>query len=165
MKDKNDENLKALFEKFITSDEASAAAEDIARTDEIFDKNPAPEPDDMVLAEIKAELAMRLPARRKTILLRKIYSVAAIILIAIFAGIRFFSFDSTLPMRQAASITIGAIDWDNDDSELASLDAEIKELENEFAAIRLDEYDLQNGSDVEEMEIELITIETDFWKG
>jgi len=64
MDDRNQENLRELFEKFFDAEQAEGCVEDIQKAEQIFREHPAPEPDDMLIANIKAEIAMRLQAGR-----------------------------------------------------------------------------------------------------
>src|SRR4030042_5448813 len=93
MDDENEENLKELFERFFDAEQAKKCIEDIEKGEQILRQYPAPEPGDMLVANIKAEIAMRLPARKATLhrrfLLETVAAAAAIILIA-FVGLRFF---------------------------------------------------------------------------
>ena len=64
MNSRNEENLKELFETFLDAEQAESCTEDVQKAEEILRKHPAPEPDDMLIANIKAEIAMHLPAKR-----------------------------------------------------------------------------------------------------
>jgi hypothetical protein len=64
MNNQNQENLKELFEKFLYTKHAQRYVEDVQKAEEILREHSAPEPDDMLIANIKAEIAMRLPVRR-----------------------------------------------------------------------------------------------------
>ncbi|MHC4594656.1 MAG: hypothetical protein ACYS19_06890, partial [Planctomycetota bacterium] len=64
MNGQNKENLKELFERFADAEQAEKCVEDVQKAEQILREYPAPEPDDMLIANIKAEIAMRLPARR-----------------------------------------------------------------------------------------------------
>ncbi len=76
MNDENQENLKDLFEKFLDAEQAESCAEDVQKAEEILREHPAPEPDAMLIANIKAEIAMRLPAKRAYVFKHIAYKVA-----------------------------------------------------------------------------------------
>jgi len=170
MSDEKSENLEQLLSKFFDPRQADEIAEDIKQGEQILHTNPAPEPANSVTANIKAEIAKR-PAERKTIgsrrALYKAAAVAAGFIIAAFIGVHFF-----VPTQhdQSVAATMPKIIWEStdlstDDPELAVLTAEIQELENSVIALSLNGHDRENETLITELEMELIEIETDFWKG
>ena len=56
MNSQNDENLKELFERFLSAEQAESGVEDIQKGEQILRQHPAPEPDSMLIANIKAAL-------------------------------------------------------------------------------------------------------------
>ena len=52
-----------------------------------------------------------------------------------------------------------------DDAELAVLNAEIDQLENELIALRLGETGGNGTGELTELEMELIVVDNEFWKG
>jgi hypothetical protein len=87
-----DENLRELIEKFVDAKNAQAYLEDIEAGERILREYPAPEPDDMVLANIKANIALhKLPQRRVTFRKRLFEALAIAASIAIIAIISFSS--------------------------------------------------------------------------
>ena len=78
MNERNEENLKELFEKFVSSEQAERGAEDIRKGEEILREHPAPEPDGEVIAGIKAQIAMELLGRKRRVSKRVVYKVAAV---------------------------------------------------------------------------------------
>ncbi len=174
MEDRNQENLRELFEKFFDAEQAESCVEDIQKAEQIFSEHPAPEPDDMLIANIKAEIAMRLQARRAHRFRRIIYEVvgaAAAILIVAAVSLQLFQNDtptngevvsiaSLIPTELWISNNIAA-----DDEDLAAFTAQIEQIENEMQALQSGE-DTGNGdSTIAELEMELIEINRDFWKG
>ncbi|NQT01361.1 MAG: hypothetical protein HQ580_05035, partial [Planctomycetes bacterium] len=121
MNSRNDENLKKLFERFLSSEQAESSVEDIQKAEQILREHPAPEPDSMLIADIKAEIAMHLPARRtvtfKHLAYRVVYAAAAIMVIA---AIGLTVFDNEA--REPAPIIPTAI-WESDD--IATDDADL----------------------------------------
>jgi hypothetical protein len=174
MNGRNDENLKELFEKFIDAEQAEKYAEDVQKAEQILREHPAPEPDDMLIANIKAEIAMRLPAGRTGVFKQIAYktvSVAAAVIFLTAIGLRLFDKGGVETNgAQYASIIPTAI-WESDD--IAAADAnlviftvEIEQIENELLALQLGEDDGNGDSSITELEMELIEINnSDFWKG
>jgi hypothetical protein len=169
MNSQNDENLKELFERFMSAEQAESGIEDIQKAEQILREHPAPEPDDMLIANIKAEMAMRLPAKRTNLFMkiayRTAYAAAAIMIIAV---VSLSLFDNKSDPAQYTSLMPTAI-WESDDittddADLAIYTIEIEQIEDELLALHLGE-DISNGdSSLSELEMELVAINNDFWK-
>lgn len=172
MNSQNEENLKELFEKFFTDEEAQRAVEDIQKAEQILREHPAPEPDDILIANIKAEIAMRLPPRRAGVFRRIAYKAAAVAAaVIIVAAICVSLLEKADESEKAvyASIIPPAI-WESDDIvtddvDLATLTAEIEQIEDEVLALQWGENGGNGDRAVTELEMELIEIDSDFWKG
>lgn len=172
MNSQNDENLKELFEKFMSAEQAESGVEDIQKAEQILRDHPAPEPDSMLIANIKAEIAMRLPAKRTNtytkIAYRAAYAAAAIMIITAISLSLFDNVPSETGRVQYASIIPTAI-WESDDittddADLAIFTIEIEQIEDELRSLQLGE-DISNGdSSLSELEMELVAINNDFWK-
>ena len=174
MKNNKKENLKELFEKFLDSNKAQQAAEDINRAGEILEKYPVPAPSAQLLEGIKAQVAVKAAARRKAIVFRRIAyrvaAIAAVVIITISVGIKLFEKETPVLQTLALDMAIPATIWDSDnladdDDHSAILVAEIEQIERDLLALQLDE----NGSNglpiVEVLEMELNEINGNFWKG
>ena len=172
MNSQNDENLKELFEKFLSAEQAESGVEDIQKAEQILRQHPAPEPDSMLIADIKAEIAMRLPAKRTNvytkIAYRAAYAAAAIMIITA-VSLSLFDPPPIEPGQvQYASIMPTAI-WESDDittddTDLAIFTIEIEQIEDELRSLQSGE-DISNGdSSLSELEMELVAINNDFWK-
>ena len=174
MKNNKKENLKELFERFFDSNKAQRAAEDIDNAEQILEKYPAPAPAAQLLQNIKAQVAIKAAAHRKTIAFRRftyrIAAVAAVIVIMTLAGIKLFEKETPASKTFALDMAIPVTTWDSnnlaeDDDHSATLVAEIEQIERDLLALQLDE----NGSNglpvVEVLEMELNEIDSDFWKG
>jgi hypothetical protein len=173
MEHRNQENLRELFGKFFDAERAESCVEDIRKAEQMLREHPAPEPDDMLIANIKAEIAMRLSASRAHRFRRIIYEVAGVAAaILIVAAVSLQLFEKGAPMHGEvvyASLLPTAI-WESDDitaddDDLAVFSAQIEQIEDEVT-------DLQSGKDtgngdstIAELEMELIEINSDFWKG
>jgi len=174
MDDRNHENLRELFEKFFNAEQAESCVEDIQKAEQIFREHPAPEPDNMLIVNIKAEIAMRLQASRAHRIKRIIYEVvgaAAVILFVAAVGVQLFEKAPPPPgeVFNNASLIPTAIwighDITADDEDLAVFTAQIEQIEDEVMALQSGE-DTGNGdSTLTELEMELIEINSDFWKG
>ncbi|MGB2862048.1 MAG: hypothetical protein WBC05_01875 [Sedimentisphaerales bacterium] len=173
MDGRNQENLRELFEKFFDAEQAESCVEDIQKAEQIFREHPAPEPDDMLIANIKAEIAMRLQAARAHRFRRILYEVAGIaaaIIIVAAVSLQLFEKDTTGPGDVVYASLIPTAIWESDDitaddEDLAVFTAQIEQIEDEVLALQSGE-DTGNGdSTIAELEMELIEINSDFWKG
>lgn len=174
MNDVNREDLKELFGEFLDAEQAESCAEDVQKAEEILRVHPAPEPDDMLIANIKAEIAMRLPSGKTYVFKQiayKVVGIAAAVIILTAIGLRLLDKGGVEsgPV-QYASIIPTAI-WESDDiaaadANLAIFTVEIEQIENELLALQLGEDDGNGDRSVAELEMELIEINnSDFWKG
>ncbi len=173
MENRNHENLRELFEKFFDAEQAESCVEDVQKAEQIFREHPAPEPDDMLIANIKAEIAMRLQAARAHRFRRIIYEVAgaaAAIIIVAAVSLQLFEKDAPGPGGTVYASLIPTAIWESDDiaaddEDLAVFTAQIEQIEDEVQALQSGE-DTGNGdSTIAELEMELIEINSDFWKG
>ena len=172
MEDRKQENLRELFEKFFDAEQAKNCIEDIRKAERILREYPAPEPDDMLIANIKAEIAMRLPVARAHRIRRIIYEVvgaAAVILLVASVGLQLLEKDPPGGTVNYAALIPTELWISNDitvdDEDLAVFTAQIEQIEDEVTALQSGE-DTGNGdSTLVELEMELIAINSDFWKG
>ena len=173
MDEQKRENLKELFEKFFDAEQAQKQLEDVREAERIIEQYPAPEPDDMLIANIKAEIAMRLPAQRTHIYNRTVYriaSVAAAIIILAAIGLNVFEKDITEQQPVARADIIPRAIWDSediviDDMDLANYATQIDQIESDFMALQAGEDGFEGDNTIMELELELMETEGDFWKG
>ena len=166
----DNENLNELLGRFFEGQEASKAADDLWAGREIFETYSAPAPDAETIKNIKAQVSQRLTAKTRRAEYTSIayhVAIAASIVIVALAGSRFFEQRETAPIKTANAIA-GQI-WEdetmNGDIQLAYLTAEIEDIEETLLLTRLDEYEEENSSILDEIEIEMISMNGDFWKG
>jgi hypothetical protein len=172
MNGRNDENLKELFERFQSAEQAGSSVEDIRKAEQFIRDHPAPEPDDMLIADIKAEIAMRLPAKRANVFMKigskAAYAAAAIMIISAIS-LSLFN-DKT---RESGPVQYGSIipaavwesdDITTDDTELAIYTIEIEQIEEELRSLQSGEHAGNGDSTISEIEMELVAISNDFWK-
>ncbi len=165
------ENLKELFERFFDAGQAEGCLDDFQEAERLLRQHPAPEPDEMLIANIKAEIAMRLPAARAEIFRRRVWEmagIAAAIAVLTLVGVRL----SHGPGRQTgnyASFIPTAI-WEStniaaDDADLALFTTEIEQIKDEMLALESDRDAGDGDIAITELEMELVEIDSDFWKG
>ena len=162
MNHQNQENLKDLFERFAGPQEAEQAADDIRRGDQILRQHPAPEPGRELLAEIKTQVRSSLQSTKTATLPRlahRIAAVAAVLLIGALITISLFE-------REPAPAPPATIPWDvAQDRDLAAFSAEIEQIESDLLALQLGENGTNGHLELTELEMELMEIDADFWKG
>jgi hypothetical protein len=174
MDNRDQENLTELIEKFFDAEQAQECIEDIRRGEQILREHPAPEPDDMLIANIKAEIAMRLPARKAHTFRQMVYravAVAAAVIILTAISVQFFEKgrQPAPPAKLVQASLIPTAIWESDDIatddvNLATFTAEIEEIENEVLTLQSGERGSNGEGTIVELEIELIEISSDFWK-
>lgn len=159
-----DEDLREQLEKFFEADEAGKIADDLRHTEQLFKQNPAPAPNEHLLTEIKNNISHHL-SRTKTRRISLPYRIAAAAAaLILFAVISAELFENTGHKLHKPPVNTAAISfpWDEDDA----ISTEVKQIEDETAAMLWAENG--NGHDIEaiEIEIELMDInKNNFWKG
>ena len=162
----NNENLDELLSKFFDQRDIFEIERDIRLGDEILRSHPAPEPAESVVEDIKAQIRAELAGRRRWDgpMVQRI-AVAAVIIVIAVAGVKFINQYTAGTGIVPPASTIWADGELGGDRQLARLNAEIDQIEDNIVNIRLDEQDDLNGSDFEELEMELVAFSGDFWKG
>ncbi len=194
MKNQNDENLEQMLEKFLGAEEAQKAAREIEQGEKLFTLHPAPEPDESLIAGIKARISERLSKPRAPVYAASAYKIAAVaatILVWSWVTLQFFEpnrperFDRPELTAEGPGVERVAVvertsaefsrtsprrtwsGWDEtvQDAEFASLAEEIDQLEGSILALRLGEEDSANGAILDDIEVEMLEIDNFFWKG
>jgi anti-sigma-K factor RskA len=168
------QDLKELFETFLTAEEAAKAIEDVNKGEQILRLYPAPEPTKELLDNIKSEIAFNLLNRNAHVFRNAAYRVAAIAAVALIVaaiGLNLLKKDKRAekPEYTTASIMPRAL-WESDDiaaddANLAMFTTEVEQIEDELTALQLGKSNGNGEQAVAELEIKLIEIESDFWKG
>jgi hypothetical protein len=169
--DTNKENLRKLIEKFMDPGNTQMYFDDIEAGERILCKYPAPEPDDMLIANIKANIAMHKMPHQSTITFRKrlVEAIAVAASIAIIATISLRSFFNTPPVPPGTRIYTSALPpgwWIGEDSahtqilnDEKDIYAQLQEMEtfdDDYNALVLDEFEKR----INELENRYIDIET-----
>jgi hypothetical protein len=166
MNSQNQENLKALFEGFMSPSQAEQAAEEIRRAEQFLREYHAPQPRPEVIAEIKAQVGHALAAKKTSPAMRIAYKVAAVAAVIVTLS----AISVWLVGGKGATPDTPDIPWDSvnlvaDDADLATFSAEIEQIEGDLVALRLGENGTNGHIDLAELEMELMDISGDFWKG
>jgi hypothetical protein len=172
MNDRNEENLKDLFERFVGTEEAQNCVEDFAKVKRILDEYPAPEPNEELVAAIKSEIAERIRLRKENTFRRLAYRlapVAAVLIILASVSIKLYVKD-TRPEIIVYGRMIPVAVWESeniaaDDPDLAVFTAELDGLEVELTTLELGETGGNGRSAVTELEMDFVAISSDIWEG
>ena len=166
------ENLRELLARFMDADKAGQAAEDIERGDELLRTHPAPQPDENTVAGIKVMVSAAVSRRHRITLERRIFAVAAAAAIVAVSAVVIKYFygqpGEKTTVRYAAVISDRiweSSDITTDDADIAVLTADISTIENELYGVELSESGISGSVDADDLEMELIGIGGDFWKG
>lgn len=169
----NRENLKDLFEKFLTSDGAGRAAEDVHEAERILHDYPAPEPSDTLIADIKTKIAQAVPRRKANAFRKTVYKVAVVaaaVILTAAISVRLFQKGNGKAERITYASIIPKAVWESediaaDDTDLAILNDQTEQIETEILALQLGQTNGNGPVDLTELETELSEINNNFWKG
>lgn len=176
MINRDGENLKELFEQFLSTDEAVKAAEDVYKAEQILRKYPSPEPKKELIDSIKTDIAFSLLNKQAHVFRKAAYrviAVAATIIIMAAIGLNIFLKNKapniTPPNLVSASIIPAAV-WESDniavdDHSLATFTTEADQIENEFVSLKSGKSESNIDEAITDLEIDLNEIQSDFWKG
>jgi hypothetical protein len=174
MNNQNQKNMKELLEKFLDIRQAQMYVEDVQKAEKILREYPAPEPDDILVTNIKAEIAMRLSLRKISAFKHIAYKalrIAAVVIFITAIGLRLFNNGAPEPGPVQYASMISTAIWESDDiaaddADLVFFTTEIEQIEDELLTLQLGEDDGSGDSSLTELEMELIEINnSDFWKG
>ncbi|MHC4657159.1 MAG: hypothetical protein ACYS91_19405 [Planctomycetota bacterium] len=172
MNDRNGENLKELFERFVSTEEAESGIEDFVKAERILHENPAPEPSQELVAAIKSEITEAVRRRQEHAFRRFTYKLAlaaAVFVVLAAVGVRMLK-EGSGPLEIVQGPIISERVWDSenvaaDDMDLAVFTAEVDQLEIEFTTLERGENGGNGQSDVSELEMDFVEISNDIWEG
>jgi hypothetical protein len=168
MEEKPREDLTELFGLLLERQEAQAAAQEVRVAEQMLESYPAPLPTTRTLDRIRLQMQMRsLHRHRVSRLIQSAAAVAAVILIV--AGLSRYNLRRTNNAIGFASLIPAAL-WESDDIasddvKLAYFNSEVDHLEAQVQAIENGDTDTSGAGTLNEVEMELFQIDTDFWKG
>jgi len=163
------ENLTELLKRFMDAPAVEAAHKDIQAGERLLDAYAAPAPDAAVLAIIKTRMAAS--ALRRHRIIRLVHgSVAAAAAVVVLALIGLLGPGSANRSTLSYVAIMPAVLWDSDDIvaddlDLAYFSSEIGLIEAQMQALDADESGVGGSDASDELEMELMAIQTEFWKG
>jgi len=167
------ENLRELSAGFMNEESARRAAEDIEKGDELLRKWSGPELGEKTMAEIKGRVISEVRRRRAIAERRRIWATAAVAAAIMIGAVFMIRWLERRPTEQATAryaATIPARVWESsditkDDADISVLTAEVEAIENELGNRQMKET-IGNGSAAAgDLELQLIEIGGDIWKG
>jgi len=169
MRDRAHENLIELLQRFMDESAAQAAHEDIQAGERWLEAQPAPSPNARVIAAIKTQMA--LAALRRHRIRRLVHaSVAAAAAVIVLSLIGLLGPRSASRSHMSYAAILPAAIWESDDLTADDLDlvyfsSEIRQIEAQMSALDTDDSDTGVDGGPEELETELMAIQTELWKG
>jgi hypothetical protein len=163
------DNLTELLNRFMDESAARGVQEDIEAADRILEAHPAPLPAPGTVATIKAlTIAAAVHRRRRIRVFRGAVAAAAAVILTVLIG-QYGRAPVPGPSVNLASIFPAAVweshDLGGDDLDLVYFTSEVRQIEAQMRALEAGETGGRPGRTVEEIEMELMRIETEFWKG
>ncbi|MCD4832025.1 MAG: hypothetical protein K8R02_09545 [Anaerohalosphaeraceae bacterium] len=170
---KQSENLRQLTEQFFDSAQARQVRKDLEKGNQLLRQADDLKVPDELAKSIKTDIRVQLKNRKrnyKPVMIMKIAAVAAAVAIVFILSSHNGTKVEVKPLSQNLPETKSV--WEHfesqEDIELALLSEEIEELASAIRAVNLS--DSENGyatvsGETDNLEAELIEVETIFWKG
>jgi hypothetical protein len=167
------ENLRELLTSFMDIKSADKAAADIEGGDKLLRNWPAPQPDEKLLTEVKQKMIIAAGQHRSVTRHHRIFiaaSAAAAVIILSVIALKVFE---NRPVGQPDKIyaaTIPDAVWEGgsiitDDPDIAVLSNEIDNIADEISAVLLSDKNGSSDSAVYDVEMQIVEMSADFWKG
>ncbi|MBP7053284.1 MAG: hypothetical protein KBE65_19930 [Phycisphaerae bacterium] len=163
------EDLTELLRQFMEESRAQDAKDDIESGERLLEAHSAPLPSPETLSVIKSRMVAT--AHRKSVRVRifRTAAVAAAVIVAVLIG-RFDRSPADRPGVSFASMIPAAV-WEShdiaaDDPDLAYFTSQIRQIETQLHDIETGGSETRdNGKILDDIEVQLIAIDTEFWKG
>jgi hypothetical protein len=170
--DTNKENLRELIEKFMDPRNAQTYLDDIEAAERILRKYPAPKPDDMLLANIKANIALHIiPKKTVTFRKRVFEAIAVAASLIIIAAISLQSFNET-PKITPPRVYVGGLPfegfWTHENPVISELNNVVDEIKSQIVQVAMDSPDYsydsipfdQYNNEIQQLEKRLYNVES-----
>ena len=168
MKNRDSDNLKELFERFMSPADAETAADDVSAGENLLREHAAPQPRPEIIVGIKLQINDKLAGHHRTShpLYRIAVAAAAVIAVALIGYLG--RAPQSRPNLSRAALIPTAIwesdDLASDDFDIAYFASEIQQIEAQVRALEAGEAESIGAGALDEVEMELMQINTEFWK-
>jgi hypothetical protein len=167
------ENLRDLLASFMAPEAADKAAADIERGDKLLRNWPAPTPSETLLAEVKQKMAVAAGCRRVVMRQNRFFAAAAVaaaILVLSYVSFKIFEFRTISQPDATYAATIPDQLWEGDnirtdDPDIAVISKEIDNVADEISDVLLSDKNGSSAAAVRDVEMQIIEVSDDFWKG
>jgi len=166
----NNHDIQKLLERFVDAQTAGQMAEDIGRADAMLSAIPAVQVSEQALAAIRGKVRTRLAIRkihRTRIRIEKfVTAAAAIIVVAVLAGIFFNSLGPIPPIDNP--LTASSLWNDTESDPVGVLSGKVETLSTQMDKVdhtAVQWLDENSGLTVEVESLEEVALNTEFWKG
>jgi len=169
MEDHARENLTELLRRFMDDSTARTAQTEIEEAERILESHPAPAPSAATLSAVKSLMVVvAARRRRRTRIFRSAVAAAAAVILALLLG-RYDTSPAEHPRVNFASIIPAAV-WEShdiaaDDLDLVYFTSQIRQIETQMQDLETEDVEPRDSDVLDNIEIELIAVETEFWKG
>ncbi len=169
MRNRAREDLAELLRRFMDESTARAAQTDIEEAERILEVHPAPVPSSATLSSVKHLMTAAAAHRRRQIrFFRGTVAAAAAVILTVLIG-RYGNSPTGRPHVNLGSI-IPAVVWEShdiaaDDLDLVYFTSQIRQIETQMRDLETEDVAPRDNDVLDDLEIELIAIETEFWKG
>ncbi len=163
------ENLIELLRRFMDEPTARAVQEDIQAGERLLEASPAPTPEARLLATIKTQMAVAAVRRHRIVrLVHGALATAAAVIVLAMIGLLGPGSANRPPMSYAAIIPPAI--WESDDITTTDLDlayfsSEIRQIEVQMQALETGDNESADNAASDEIELELLALQAEFWKG
>jgi hypothetical protein len=160
------EDLTELFRLWLDPQKARDAAQEVRSAEEMIESYPTPLPAAATLDRVKQQMRHRVIRRRRSHFMEGVAAVAAAILIV--AGLSQYGMPgsrSSVGLAMLPAALWESNDIASDDVKLAYFNSEVDRLEAQVQAIESSDSDVSSTGTLDDVELELFQIDTDFWKG
>jgi hypothetical protein len=173
MNNSKKENLRELLASFMDTEAANKAAADIELGDELLRNWPAPKPSEALLAEVKQRMTAAARRHRMVTFQHRVLEMAAVAAtILVLSAVALKIFENQQSSQSPAKLAVAIPDsaWEGgdistSDADIAALSKEIDAVADEISGVRLSDKNGSSTAAVGDVEMQIIEVSADFWKG
>ncbi len=169
MRDPTHDDLSELLRQFMDESEARATQEDLRAVGRMVKDCSTPAPLPRTVSTIKTLMVATAQRRRRRIRIfrRGLAAAAALVMTVLIA--QHDRHPAANPGATFASILPASV-WESDnlaadDLDLVYFTSEIRQIEAQFRALEAGDTEIRGKRTLDDLELELMAMETEFWKG